>query len=230
MDTIQDAAIPHFKVIQPGETDLLGLPYDFHSVTHYGPYQYAINTSLPTITTNVSGFSFDKRDTLSFYDVLKVQTLYKCPKGYTMFDKDVNRFNQTPADRYYPQWSFTSDKLRDYMNTTCDREGNYTLTALNGAKWISKFPLPPSGNFCVSVCICIASSSSKIKSYIQLTTMEGLDISKLNYTQPSGHWDRMNTTYTSEQEWTMLVKAHIMWGGDVLALSNMVITNGVCGM
>ncbi|XP_021340905.1 zinc metalloproteinase nas-28-like [Mizuhopecten yessoensis] len=229
LDNVQDIAKPLFNKTLATDTDLLGLPYDFHSITHFRQYEYAKHASRPTITSNVSGVSFGDRDVLSFYDVLKVQTLYKCTKGYTMIGHGVNRFTQNSLDCYYPQWHLSSEHLPDYMNTSCDTEGPYTLTVLNGAIWKSTFPLP-SGNFCVSVSVCIASSSTDIKSYIQLTTMDGLDISKLNYTQPSGHWQTFNRSFTSEQEWTMLLKAHIMWGGDVLALNNVIVTSGLCEM
>ncbi|XP_033747388.1 zinc metalloproteinase nas-7-like isoform X2 [Pecten maximus] len=225
MDNVQNKAKKSFVKIKSNDTNLLDFPYDFHSVTHFSEYEYAKNPSFPTISTNVSGISFDNRSRLSFYDVLKVQTLYECTKGYTMLRDSTKYFQQKSTDIFYPQWRDTSERLPDYMTAKCNKTNDvYTLTVLNGATWTSEYPLPP-GNYCISADICIGSSSSDIKSYIQLT--EEPDSYRFNNTQRSGQWKTLNMTYTSENDWNLVLKGHILWGGDVLALDNLTVRRSV---
>ncbi|XP_069136267.1 zinc metalloproteinase nas-4-like [Argopecten irradians] len=230
-NNIQDAARPLFNKIPTDDTDLLGLPYDFDSITHFGPYDFAKSKSQPTITAIKYNVSFGGGSVPSFYDVLKVQMLYQCHLGYTMFGgKFVNLFQQLSTDYYYPQWRVTSESLPDYMTTGCSKNDDtdmYTLTVLNGANWTSNLPLPP-GNFCISVDICISSSSPDIKSYIQLT--KGTDSNKLNYVNQSGCWTTLNIKHASVKEWDIELVGHILWGGDVLALDNIIIRRDIhCG-
>ncbi|XP_033747392.1 meprin A subunit beta-like isoform X2 [Pecten maximus] len=90
MDNVQNIARASFVKIPAGATDLLGFPYDFDSITHFGPYSYANNPRFPTITTNVSDVSFGIEHRLSYHDVLKVQTLYIC--GH-----DTSHITNSPA-------------------------------------------------------------------------------------------------------------------------------------
>ncbi|XP_069136268.1 uncharacterized protein [Argopecten irradians] len=144
--------------------------------------------------------------------------------GYPMLNNSTAYFRQEPKEAFYPQWHVSSETgLPDYMTSKCNKPKShdvYTLTVLHGATWTSKLPLP-AGNFSVSVDICISSSASDIKSYIQL--MEGPDSHKLNYTKPSGAWETLTVHHTSEDEWNVVIKAHILWGDDVLALDNLIV-------
>ena len=71
---------PSFQELNNGDSDLLGFPYDFYSMTHYGPYAFAKNKHMPTITSNVTS-RFGNSKYMSKYDVLKVQAVYTCYSG-----------------------------------------------------------------------------------------------------------------------------------------------------
>ncbi|XP_060067881.1 dorsal-ventral patterning tolloid-like protein 1 [Ylistrum balloti] len=230
MDNVQDDVRKSFKRLTSNNTNQFGFPYDFHSITHYGQYAYAKNTSLPTITTNVTEVGFGENTVLSYYDVRKVQMLYSCAKvsGYAMFRGQLNLFKQEAFDKFYPQWHNSSEDLPVYMKRDCYKNSTdiYTLTVLHGAKWTSKLPLPP-GNFSISVDVCIATFSNAIKSFIEMKM--GTDTSRFDHLKPSqrGQWENLNVTYTSLAEWNLVLKAHILWGEDVLAVDNLVVTPNV---
>jgi len=50
---------------------LLGTPYDYGSVMHYGATDFAINKNIKTITTKQSGVSIGQRTGVSDMDVTK---------------------------------------------------------------------------------------------------------------------------------------------------------------
>ncbi|XP_021349755.1 zinc metalloproteinase nas-7-like [Mizuhopecten yessoensis] len=229
MDNIQDAARPFFNKIPPGDTDLLGLPYDYESITHYGPYQYAINTSLPTISTNVTGVSFGHGVTLSFYDVLKIQTLYRCQRSFG--GNILNIFTQPPPADHYPQWFVSSGQSGLVYNNDrrCSKvtAEQYLATVLNGATMMSNFTLLQ-GNHCVGVGYCMASCYHDTRSYIELTTGRGISLANITSSCSCGQWQTQNVNFTADQGWSLNITAHVLSGGDLLALDSVVVSAGPC--
>ena len=62
-------------------TTVLGSPYDFSSVMHYGARDFAINSNINVITTKPAGQSVGQRDGPSNLDIIKLRLLYQCVSG-----------------------------------------------------------------------------------------------------------------------------------------------------
>jgi len=84
-----DWVIINWENIQPGYENnflklgedvitLLGTPYDYGSVMHYGAYGFAIDPSVPTIITIDPDAEIGQRVTLSAIDIERVQIHYGC--------------------------------------------------------------------------------------------------------------------------------------------------------
>ena len=58
-----------------------GLPYDYTSVTHVGPFEHAIDPKKPTVSSKYPEVKFGDKMNLSVIDVQKQRTLYKCLTG-----------------------------------------------------------------------------------------------------------------------------------------------------
>lgn len=61
--------------------NIIGLPYDYTSVTHVGPFEHALDPKKPTVSSKYPGVHFGDKMNLSVIDVQKLRTLYKCPTG-----------------------------------------------------------------------------------------------------------------------------------------------------
>jgi len=71
----------NFNLYSQSEADVQGIPYDFDSIMHYGPYGFAINRNVPVIEPRDSSISLNRlgqRDKLSPYDIMQVNIRY-CP-------------------------------------------------------------------------------------------------------------------------------------------------------
>lgn len=65
--------------------NLLGTPYDYGSLMHYGAYDFAINTSIPTIIPRDPNAVIGKKLTLSEIDIERVQIFYGCRATVSSF-------------------------------------------------------------------------------------------------------------------------------------------------
>ena len=71
----------NFNLYSQSQADVQGIPYDFDSLMHYGPYSFAINRNVPVIEPRDSSISLSRlgqRDKLSPYDIMQVNIRY-CP-------------------------------------------------------------------------------------------------------------------------------------------------------
>lgn len=78
MDNIAASDRSKFTKLNLGESDLLNLAYDFNSITHFGPYDFAVDPSKPTISSKVKSVDFGHKAVLSIKDVMKIQYLHNC--------------------------------------------------------------------------------------------------------------------------------------------------------
>uniref|UniRef100_K1QN98 Metalloendopeptidase n=1 Tax=Magallana gigas TaxID=29159 RepID=K1QN98_MAGGI len=63
------------------------MPYDFTSVTHAGPFEHAIDSRKPTVSSKYPGVYFSDHYNLSIIDVRKLRALYDCPSDFGGFFK-----------------------------------------------------------------------------------------------------------------------------------------------
>lgn len=54
------------------------VPYDYLSIMHYGPFDFAINKNLPTLVSTNNYFNVPVNQELSALDVIKINMLYNC--------------------------------------------------------------------------------------------------------------------------------------------------------
>lgn len=57
------------------------MPYDYTSVTHVGPFEHALDSRKPTVSTKYPGVYFGDHMNLSVIDVQKIRTLYRCQQS-----------------------------------------------------------------------------------------------------------------------------------------------------
>ncbi|XP_064594609.1 zinc metalloproteinase nas-15-like isoform X2 [Liolophura sinensis] len=77
-DNVQHGREHDFNKHSSSDMDLLGQPYDYGSVMHYGAYAFAKDRSKPTLTPKKSGVTIGQRVGLSREDIKKIQLLYGC--------------------------------------------------------------------------------------------------------------------------------------------------------
>jgi hypothetical protein len=77
-DNIEPGKENNFIKLPEGEIDLLGTPYDYGSVLHYGAYAFAVDPTIPTIIPHDPNAEIGQRITLSALDIERVQILYGC--------------------------------------------------------------------------------------------------------------------------------------------------------
>jgi hypothetical protein len=68
----------NFEMKTPEEINLLGTPYDYGSVLHYGEYSFAVDPDVPTIIPHDPNADIGQRVTLSALDIERVQIFYEC--------------------------------------------------------------------------------------------------------------------------------------------------------
>jgi len=75
---IQPGTEGNFNKYTPQQITHLGTPYDYGSAMHYGAYGFAIDPNVPTIITKDPNAVIGQRETLSRWDIERVQILYGC--------------------------------------------------------------------------------------------------------------------------------------------------------
>jgi len=75
---IQPGTESNFNKYSASQITPLGTPYDYGSVMHYGAYSFAVDPTIPTIIPHVPNAQIGQRDTLSRWDIERVQKLYGC--------------------------------------------------------------------------------------------------------------------------------------------------------
>lgn len=84
----------NFLKLYPPIIDTQGLPYDYNSIMHYYPYEFAIDQSIPTVRAIKEGVTIGQRIGMSQLDILRVQKLYGCPQRKLVV--------RQPGKRFYP--------------------------------------------------------------------------------------------------------------------------------
>ncbi|XP_056001701.1 astacin-like metalloprotease toxin 1 [Ostrea edulis] len=81
--SISHAAEGGYKALDNVPFAYSDYPYDFSSITHFGPFENGKDPSRPTISSHASfsGVTFGERGHLSEIDIRKLRDLYKCGKN-----------------------------------------------------------------------------------------------------------------------------------------------------
>ena len=78
-DNIREGLENQFYKFQPGQTNTLGLGYDFQSIMHYRRNTFSKDGSDTIRAKNPSVTSFGNSRQLSSLDIAKARALYNCP-------------------------------------------------------------------------------------------------------------------------------------------------------
>ncbi|XP_060067916.1 meprin A subunit beta-like [Ylistrum balloti] len=250
MDNVQDAARPMFAKIPASETDLLGFPYDFESITHFNPYAFAKDHTSPTISAVLSGVSFGNTHTLSYHDVLKVQTLYICGHdtshiiGSPAFAVDCNFENIlcNLADDYLDEfkWVRQSSPLGHNGPVADHSSGSGYYLYANGtghanqtSRLLSAREIQP-GEYCIAMHYFIVGNSSAtltVRMYDYVTDSETtLSSRRTNHgSNVNGGWYQYRT-YSSkiDHKWRVYIEGYIENEAGGVAIDDVQIYPGVC--
>ena len=79
IDTSNIPANDQHNFAKEPNTDVFRQAFDYDTIVMYGPYQAAINRTVPTIKAKYEGFTFGQAVSLSFEDARLVQHVYGCP-------------------------------------------------------------------------------------------------------------------------------------------------------
>ncbi|XP_050566781.1 astacin-like metalloendopeptidase [Cygnus atratus] len=97
---ISPADRPDFKKFE--NSNNLGLPYDYSSVMHYGPYTFTNTTGKATIVPIPDGaVHIGQRQGLSNMDVAKINKLYNCSRCSTILDAAFGSLKSANHPRNY---------------------------------------------------------------------------------------------------------------------------------
>ncbi|NXH85198.1 ASTL metalloendopeptidase, partial [Edolisoma coerulescens] len=97
---ISPADRPDFKKFE--NSNNLGLPYDYSSVMHYGPYTFTNTTGKPTIVPIPDGsVHIGQRQGMSNLDVAKINKLYNCSRCSTILDGPSGSLRSANHPRNY---------------------------------------------------------------------------------------------------------------------------------
>ncbi|NXO00385.1 ASTL metalloendopeptidase, partial [Rhinopomastus cyanomelas] len=91
---------PDFKKFENSRN--LGLPYDYNSVMHYGPYTFSNTSGKATIVPIPDGsVNIGQRQGLSNLDVAKINKLYNCSRCSTILDLPSGSLSSANHPRNY---------------------------------------------------------------------------------------------------------------------------------
>ncbi|VIO85939.1 CUB domain containing protein [Brugia malayi] len=84
----------NFFPISQHEADMFNLPYDTGSVMHYGPYGFATDPYVPTITTRnkFHQYTIGQREGPSFLDYAAINIAYRCTEHCANIQCDHNGY------------------------------------------------------------------------------------------------------------------------------------------
>ncbi|XP_069136266.1 meprin A subunit beta-like [Argopecten irradians] len=250
MDNVQDVARSHFEKIPSSDTDLLGYPYDFDSITHYSPYAFAKDPRLPTITANVSDVSFGNKRMLSYHDVLKLQTLYICGHDTShifnspAFAVDCNFENImcNLADDYKDdfKWIRQNSDLGPNGPSADHSSGNGFYLYSNGtgnynktSRLLSAREIPP-GEYCISLHYFIVgdnTSTLTVRAYDYVNDTEVTLSSRTSNTGGNidGGWFQYRTHYVNtSHKWRVYIECYIQNEAGGVAIDDVQVYPGVC--
>ena len=68
----------NFMKLSPPIITTQGLPYDYNSLTHYGPTTFSVDGQKPTIIPLKEGVTIGQRQGMSQLDIIQLQRFYGC--------------------------------------------------------------------------------------------------------------------------------------------------------
>ncbi|OWF52216.1 Zinc metalloproteinase nas-14 [Mizuhopecten yessoensis] len=226
------------------DMDVLGLPYDFESLTHFSVYENANNSLHPTMTSNWTDSSLGNKDRMSNTDVKKLQIAYGCVNDTT---KLLNRYHDVVGCSFqrsscqltnYVQYDYHNNQYQNQWHTrvgampyngptgdNSNGRGTYQYTSLSDA-WLKTGSYIPPGTYCIHLHYCIATRGNSSFSRVQLKTRHN------NVVFAEGHyvskaWTPLNVTHTETSQWQLWIGS-VISNSDPLAVDDVFVTSNAC--
>jgi len=122
--------------------DMLGQPYDFDSVMHYGAYAFAINRSVKTITPRQRSASIGQRTHLSDIDIKEIQLLYGCTTDPHVTSPPINSVTTRQPTNTHTNAPVTGTDYCSFQSNTC----TWTQSHSDNTNWRRQHGSTPSQN------------------------------------------------------------------------------------
>ncbi|XP_052679329.1 meprin A subunit beta-like isoform X2 [Crassostrea angulata] len=101
------------------------MPYDYTSVTHVRPFEHALDSRKPTVSTKYPGVYFGDHMNLSVIDVQKIRKLYHCQQNDESQDfteyRPVHCTFDLPLCGLVNDWTSSGDKWTEKKGPVSDR-------------------------------------------------------------------------------------------------------------
>ncbi|XP_078339512.1 meprin A subunit alpha-like [Crassostrea virginica] len=225
-------------------TNIEGLPYDYTSVTHVGPFEHALDSKKPTVSSKYPGVHFGDKMNLSVIDVQKLRTLYKCPteaENQYVAESEYRPVHCTfdlPMCELVNDWTLHGDKWIKRRGAVTEN-GPYTDHS-NGDGWYMYTNQTHStstaslvsrteifhGPVCVSLYYYVEDNSTTLI-VSQKDSLNG-NTSTLQEISSNGSpsWSEIRFNVTSSTMWRISIRASVVQGG--VAIDDVTVQYGDC--
>ncbi|XP_033749065.1 zinc metalloproteinase nas-7-like isoform X2 [Pecten maximus] len=236
-DNIRKGYRHMYQKLNESETDQIGLPYDFESLTHFSPYQNANDTSHPTMTSNWTRASLGNKDRMSDYDVRKLQIAYGCVNedavscSFQLSSCELTnylRYDYYHNQQIQNQWQARAGAMpyNGPIGDNSNGRGTYQYTNLDDA-WLYTNNYIPAGTYCIHLHYCIASTTNSTSSSIRLKTERNNQIFAEGH-YVSKAWTPLNVTHVETSRWQLWIGSHVPGSRDPVAVDDVFVTSSPC--
>ncbi|XP_060073890.1 meprin A subunit beta-like [Ylistrum balloti] len=244
IDNVRDGYKSMYQKLSPADDELLGIPYDFESLTHFSPYQNANNSLSPTMTSTVSSSSLGNKDRMSVSDVKKLQIAYDCANDTTALlnkysDVVSCSFQKSSCElTYYVRYDIYNHQFQNqwqrrvgalpHNGPTGDNSngrGTYQYTTQSDA-WLRTNYNLPAGTYCIHLHYCIATTRNTTPTRVQLKTHTNSVFAEGHYVSKA--WTPLNITHVETSRWQLWIGSVIGSSGDALAVDDVFVTSSAC--
>ncbi|XP_056000553.1 meprin A subunit alpha-like [Ostrea edulis] len=208
-------------------------PYDFSSITHFGPFENGKDPSRPTISSHASfsGVTFGERRHFSEIDIRKLQDLYKCE--HISFDKVKGSFQPVQCNFDLPlcnlvdddtgsglSWFKTSGPVSTEGPQTDHSNGAGSYMFANGTSHGGNARLvsiteTSRGKVCVSLFYCLLGNSTL--RVLQQDSMSGnitvIDQRENTFNSTARSWMPLQISHEASTIWRLVIEAEVLQGG-----------------
>ncbi|KAL5018523.1 hypothetical protein ScPMuIL_004245 [Solemya velum] len=234
-DNIAEVNRNKFTKLTYESASLLGIPYDYTSLMHIGPYKYANDTNRPTLSVATPGMVIGQSIAMSANDVKKVQLHYHCgvdishvPQPERLvdcsFERNICNMTNDPSASF--NWT-RSNTRRDHSNG----QGYYVFAEATGnANEIARMVSPtlPPGGYCVIVAYSMSGNDTGRLEIVASDIDKSTVIQVISGRQVPA-WEENKTNFISRLSWVLEISAYIGPSQTTgIAMDDVVVYRGPC--